>query len=82
MTVCCPGWTGIHIVHQAGSSLHNYIEMHGQQNIDLSANVKFLYVKSSMVLYTGYDIQNQTFAAKANDTQTSAKRLNTQAQKQ
>jgi hypothetical protein len=35
-----------------------------------------------MVLYTGYDIQNQTFAAKANDTQTSAKRLNTQAQKQ
>jgi len=56
--------------------------MHGQQNVKLSAYVEFLYVKSGMVLYTGYDIQNQTFAAKANDTQTSAKRLNTQPQKQ
>jgi hypothetical protein len=79
MTVCRPGWNGIQIVHQVGSTLHNYIEMHGQQNIKLSACVKFLYVKSCMVLYTGYDIQNQTFAAKANDTQTSARRLNTQS---
>jgi hypothetical protein len=30
MTVCCPGWI---VVHQVGFSLHDYIEMHGQQNI-------------------------------------------------
>jgi hypothetical protein len=30
MTVCCPGWI---VVHQVGLSLHDYIEMHGQQNI-------------------------------------------------
>jgi len=35
MTVCCPNWIGILIVHQVGFSLHNYIEMHGQQNIKL-----------------------------------------------
>jgi hypothetical protein len=35
MTVCCPGWIGIPIVHQAGFSLQDYIEMHGQQNTKL-----------------------------------------------
>jgi len=56
-------------VHQVGSSLHDYIEMHGQQNIKYIANIpchhKYLIptLKTTaafdwtvLVLYCHYDI--------------------------
>jgi hypothetical protein len=49
------------------------------ENKQPSAYVKFLCVKIDMV--HSYDIKNQTFAAKAHDTQTSAQRLNMQTEK-
>jgi len=49
MTIWCPCWIGIQVVQQVCSSLHNCIELHGQQNVKLWAYVKFLYVKSGMV---------------------------------
>ena len=62
--------------------MRNVIAERMSENKQLSAYVKFMYVKSGMVLSIGYDIKSRTFAVKAHDTQTSAKRLNTQSQKQ
>ena len=47
MNVCCPGWIGTIDI-----SLHDYIEMHGQQNV--KKNITILILFKNILLTTSY----------------------------